>query len=60
MPIVLSEERAAAWLTPQLLAAADAIDALIPDEQAPTWEMYAVSPRVGNVRNDDESLTLRA
>jgi putative SOS response-associated peptidase YedK len=57
MPIVLSDARAAAWLAPEPLAPSDALDVLIPDEAAPAWEMYAVSPRVGNVRNDDARLT---
>ena len=44
---------------PSDLAADDAIDLLIPTENEPTWEMYAVSTRVGNVRNDDPELTSR-
>ncbi|MBD5656610.1 MAG: SOS response-associated peptidase family protein, partial [Candidatus Eremiobacteraeota bacterium] len=57
MPIALSAARAAAWLAPEPLAAADALDVLVPDEDAPAWEMYAVSSRVGDVRNEDPSLT---
>jgi putative SOS response-associated peptidase YedK len=56
MPIVLSEAAAAAWLTPEPLTPAAALDLLIPDEAAPAWEIYAVSNRVGNVRNDDAAL----
>jgi putative SOS response-associated peptidase YedK len=57
MPIVLCDARAAAWLSPELFAPNDALDVLMPDEEAPAWEMYAVSPRVGDARNDDSTLT---
>ena len=56
MPVVLSEALAAAWLTSEPLIPPAALDILIPDETSSTWEMYAVSPRVGNVRNDDAAL----
>jgi len=56
MPIVLSEARAAAWLASEPLVPAAALDVLIPDEDPSTWEMYSVSSRVGNVRNDDAAL----
>jgi putative SOS response-associated peptidase YedK len=56
MPVVLSEARAAAWLTSEPLMPSAALDVLIPDETPSTWEMYAVSTRVGNVRNDDSAL----
>jgi putative SOS response-associated peptidase YedK len=59
MPIALSEAGAAAWHTPETLAPAAALDLLIPDEASPAWEMYAVSARVGNVRNDDARLVQR-
>jgi putative SOS response-associated peptidase YedK len=60
MPVVLSDVRAAAWLAPEPFAPSDALDMLIPDESSPAWEIYPVSPRVGNVRNDDAWLTQRA
>lgn len=56
MPIVLPEAAAMTWLTHEPLAPAAALDLLIPDEAAPAWEMYAVSTRVGNIRNDDAEL----
>jgi len=57
MPIVLCDAQATDWLSPEPFAPSDALDVLVPDEEAPAWEMYAVSPRVGNVGNDDPSLT---
>jgi putative SOS response-associated peptidase YedK len=57
MPVVLSDARATAWLAPEPFTPSEALDVLFPDEAAPGWKMYAVSPRVGNVRNDDASLT---
>ncbi len=59
MPIVLSDAGAAAWLTSEPLVPAAALDILIPDEASEVWEMYAVSARVGNVRNDDAGLVER-
>jgi putative SOS response-associated peptidase YedK len=53
MPIVLDDVRALEWLQPKPLEARDALDILMPSADAREWEMYAVSARVGNVRNDD-------
>ncbi len=56
MPIVLHDDRARAWLSPEALEPRAALDILIPSEAAPEWMMRAVSARVGNVRNDDAAL----
>jgi putative SOS response-associated peptidase YedK len=56
MPVVLDDDLARAWLTPEALDAKAAFAMLVASESAATWTMRAVSARVGNVRNDDPGL----
>jgi putative SOS response-associated peptidase YedK len=56
MPVALDDDRARAWLTPEVLDPGAAIALLVPDESAATWTMHPVSPRIGNVRNEDAAL----
>lgn len=53
-PVVLAEEEAGAWLTPEITAADEALAVLA--QQGPALSWYEVSSRVGSVRNNDESL----
>lgn len=53
-PVVLAEEQAGAWLTPEITAADEALAVLA--QQGPALSWYEVSSRVGSVRNNDESL----
>jgi putative SOS response-associated peptidase YedK len=56
MPVVLDDELAREWLTPEAIDPAAALAMLVPSESADAWTMHPVSRRVGNVRNDDPSL----
>jgi putative SOS response-associated peptidase YedK len=59
MPIALTDDAARAWLTPGEIDARAALDILVPAEHEREWVMDPVSPRVGNVRNDDPDLIAR-
>jgi putative SOS response-associated peptidase YedK len=55
MPVVLRDDLVPAWLDPRVADAAEML-ALLEPAPADEWEAYAVSRRVGNVRNDDAGL----
>ncbi|WP_022919318.1 SOS response-associated peptidase [Ruania albidiflava] len=53
-PVVLAEDEADAWLTPDLTGADEALAVL--EQPSPALSWYEVSARVGSVRNNDPSL----
>lgn len=53
--VVLHDDAIEQWLSPGNRAADEMLELLVP-QQPVAWQAYAVSPRVGNVRNDDASL----
>ena len=53
-PVVLAEDEADAWLTPDLTGAEEALAVL--EQPSPALSWYEVSARVGSVRNNDASL----
>ena len=56
MPAMLSKETESLWLDPSL-AKKDILELLIPYD-AEKMDAYAVSPEVGNVRNNHADLVL--
>jgi putative SOS response-associated peptidase YedK len=58
MPVILRDAAVHEWLATGERDAAQML-ALLEPQASSQWEAYAVSPRVGNVRNDDPQLAER-